>query len=275
MNPKGKSIEISGDSVEEAIQKGLLVLGVSRDEIDYEIVEEGRSGFLGIGNKHANIRIWVKGNQEPPAAEAKAPVEVEDGALQADEAPTASSTPTSEKGSDADAAVDLDFDDLEDLPDPYLLEEEEVAVDMLTTLFEKMGVDVQIESSLSEADELGKQAVTIDVRGEELDPLVSGRGGSMVDLQYLTRLMVGQKLHRRVTFLVDVNGYRSRKEEGLEKLANRMADKVKNRQKPITLEPMNSYERRLIHMSLRDIPEVYTKSVGEGPSRRVRIYPSD
>lgn len=269
---KGKSIEISGDSVEEAIQKGLLVLGVSRDDIEYEIVEEGRSGFLGIGNRHANIRIWVKGEE----AEAPAPARPsEDDEPEEAEAFEPEGVSASETAVTPDHEADNEFDDLEDLPDPYLLEEEEVAVEMLSTLFDKMGVEVEIASLLSEADELGKQAVTIDVRGDELEPLVSGRGENMVDLQYLTRLMVGQKLHRRVSFLVDINGYRSRKEEGLEKLASRMAEKVIKRQKPITLEPMNSYERRLIHMSLRDMPNVYTKSVGEGVSRRVRIYPAD
>lgn len=264
MSAKGKSIEISGDSVEEAIQKGLLVLGVSRDQIEYEIVDEGRSGFLGIGNKLANIRIWVKGKGASAADQSTAEengVEPPVTTLPAEPLPAA-------------PAEEAEFDDLEDLPDPYLLEEEEVAVDILHTLMEKMGIEVEIESKLSEADDLGKQAVVINVKGEGLEPLVSGRGENMVDLQYLTRLMVGQKLQRRVTFLVDVNGFRNRKEEGLEKLAMRMAEKVNRRQKPITLEPMNSYERRLIHMSLRDRDDVYTKSVGEGSSRRVRIHPS-
>lgn len=273
MSAKGKAIEISADSVDEAIQKGLLVLGVSRSEIDYEIVDEGRSGFLGIGNRLANIRIWVKGSQVDvfEAAETVA-AEKEEEAVS--EPPAAEITAEAGEEVEPPAVDDMEFDDLENLPDPYLLEEEEVAVDVLTTLFDKMQLDVEINSQLGEADELGKQAVTVDIRGEDLDPLVGSRGEGVIDLQFLARLMVGQQLRRRVSFMVDVNGYRHRKEEGLEKLALRMADKVTKRQKPITLEPMNSYERRLIHMSLRDQAKVYTRSVGEGTSRRVRIYPS-
>ncbi|MDJ0754040.1 MAG: RNA-binding cell elongation regulator Jag/EloR [Ardenticatenaceae bacterium] len=276
MSAKGKAIEISADSVDEAIQKGLLVLGVTRSEIEYEIVDEGRSGFLGIGNRLANIRIWVKGGQGDNSEVVEtAVVEKEEEAVP--EPPAAEITP--EAGVEVEPAVpaaveDMEFDDLENLPDPYLLEEEEVAVEVLTTLFDKMQLDVEIKSQLGEADELGKQAVTIDIRGEDLDPLVGSRGEGVIDLQFLARLMVGQQLRRRVSFMVDVNGYRHRKEEGLEKLALRMADKVTKRQKPITLEPMNSYERRLIHMSLRDQAKVYTRSVGEGASRRVRIYPA-
>jgi spoIIIJ-associated protein len=136
-------------------------------------------------------------------------------------------------------------------------------------------VTIELESGLGETDELGKQVVTVRIRGTELDEMIGPRGEGLIDLQYLARLMVGQRLHRRVNFLVDINGYRSRKEEGLEKLANRMAQKAIKRQKPITLEPMNSYERRLIHMSLRNSREVHTRSVGEGQNRRVRIFPSN
>jgi len=166
-----------------------------------------------------------------------------------------------------------ELDDLDDLPDPELLEESEVAKDVLDELFGKMDIDVDVSSKLSEKDDLDKQIVEVSIEGTDSEDLIGEDGEVMSALQYVGRLMVSHRLQRRVDFTIDVDGHRHKKEAGLSKLAERMASKVIKRQKPVTLEPMNSYERRLVHMALRDHDDVYTKSVGEGRERRVRIYP--
>ena len=166
-----------------------------------------------------------------------------------------------------------ELDDLDALPDPELLEESEVVKDVFDELFGKMDIEVDVASSLSEKDDLDKQIVEVNINGTDAEELIGEDGEIMGALQYIGRLMVSHHLHRRVDFTVDVDGHRHKKEAGLSKLAERMASKVVKRQKPVTLEPMNSYERRLVHMALRANEDVYTKSVGEGRDRRVRIHP--
>ncbi len=166
-----------------------------------------------------------------------------------------------------------ELDDLDALPDPELLEESEVARDTLLELLDKIGLDIEVTARLSEVDDLDKQIVEVQVTGADAEELIGEDGEVMSALQYIGRLMVSHKLHRKVDFSLDVDGHRQRKEAGLNKLAERMAAKVIKRQKSVTLEPMNSYERRLVHMALRDHGDVYTKSVGEGRERRVRIHP--
>jgi spoIIIJ-associated protein len=112
-----------------------------------------------------------------------------------------------------------------------------------------------------------------NVSGDDLGVLIGPRGETLDALQYVARLMVAHRLHRRTHFLVDVEGYRERREQALARLAERMADKVRQRHEPISLEPMPPYERRIIHMTLRNAPGVYTESTGEGDRRKVRIYP--
>ena len=105
--------------------------------------------------------------------------------------------------------------------------------------------------------------------------LIGPRGETLDSLQFLSRLMVAHKLHRRANFVVDVEGFRRRREQALTRLAERMAEKARQRGEPIGLEPMSAYERRIIHMTLRDSADVYTESTGEGKQRRVRIIPKE
>jgi len=105
--------------------------------------------------------------------------------------------------------------------------------------------------------------------------LIGTRGETLNALQHVTRLMTGHTMHQRPTFILDVQGYRSRREQALARLAERMANKVIDRGRPMTLEPMPPNERRIIHITLRDDDRVYTESFGDGRQRKVRIYPSD
>lgn len=234
---KTDTIEIHAESVDQAIQEGLQQLGVTRDQVQIEVVEEGRRGFLGIGNREAIVRLTP--SAPAPAAPAYDPFD----------------------------------DEFENLPDPELLEEQETAQACLELLLDKMGLDVTLNSYLTEPDDLGKQVVQVDIDGEDAKELVGRRGETLTSLQFLARLMVSQQLKRRVDFVVDIASFRRQREEGLRKLADRMAQKVIKQNRPITLEPMSPYERRLVHMALRDHSKVFTKSIGSGDDRRVKIWP--
>lgn len=158
--------------------------------------------------------------------------------------------------------------------DDELAAEREVAVSVLAELLEKMHVPATLSATASEPDDLtGQRVNVIAINGEDLTVLIGPRGETLDALQFVGRLMVAHRLHRRANFVIDVEGYRQRRVQALTRLAERMADKARQRGEPISLEPMTAYERRIIHMALRDVADVYTESAGEGKQRRVRIYP--
>ncbi len=257
-------LETSGETVEAAVRQGLTILGLERDAVEIEVLDEGRGGFLGMGHRDASVRLTVKG----PEGEGKA-APSEPAPAEPKPEPTEVAEPTAEIEDEFD-----ELDDLEDLPDPELLEEEETAQYIVAQLIDKLGLDAHVDSDLSEKDDFGKQVVELDVDGEDLGELIGPRGETLSSLQYLTRLMVSQQLRRRVDFQIDINGFRQQREDGLARLAARMAEKVVRRGQSVTLEPMSAYERRLIHVHLRDNTAVTTRSIGQGDSRRVQIHPA-
>lgn len=162
------------------------------------------------------------------------------------------------------------------MTDDTLAAERETAVAVISELLEKMRVPAHVTGYQTEPDDLTGQRVNmIEIGGEDLGVLIGPRGETLDSLQFLSRLMVAHKLHRRANFVVDVEGFRRRREQALTRLAERMAEKARQRGEPIGLEPMSAYERRIIHMTLRDSADVYTESTGEGKQRRVRIIPKE
>jgi len=150
----------------------------------------------------------------------------------------------------------------------------ETAVEVWQTLLEKLQVEAEVTATLSEPDDLTERQIPVlDLNGRDLSMLIGPRGETLAAFQYITRLMVSHQLKQRSHFMVDVEGYRERRKQALARLAERMAHKVVKRGKPVTLEPMPAFERRAIHIALRDNEAVYTQSTGEGRGRRVRIYP--
>jgi spoIIIJ-associated protein len=151
-------------------------------------------------------------------------------------------------------------------------EEGEVALEIVNSLLSKMQVDAETMLNESEPDDLtGERRWVIDVEGNDLGVLIGPRGETLNALQYISRLMTGHKIHQRPYFIVDIEGYRSRREQALARLAERMAKKAISRGKALSLEPMPPNERRIIHMTLRDHDKVFTQSRGEGSRRQVRI----
>ncbi|HNS38616.1 MAG: protein jag [Anaerolineae bacterium] len=265
----GKEIESRGPTVDAAVAAGLLRLGLERNDVDVIVIDEGSRGLLGIGSREAIVRLIANLPAAAPSPATPPPAPPKPIVKQAPPPSKPASKQSAPAEHDDDGESTVPADTTEELED-----EQQAAVEVLSALLEKMRVDAEISSYVTEPDDLTSQRVNIvDIKGEDLGILIGPRGETLDSLQFLSRLMVAHKLHRRANFVVDVEGFRKRREQALTRLAERMADKARQRNEPITLEPMSAYERRIIHMTLRDSSDVYTESTGEGKQRRVRIFP--
>jgi spoIIIJ-associated protein len=151
-----------------------------------------------------------------------------------------------------------------------------ITQDTVKELLQRMHIEARVESRWGQADGPNKiQPLFVDVHGKDLSILIGRRGETLSALQYITRLIVGKELKRPVAVLIDVEGYRSRREGQLRRLARRVANQAIETSRTMTLEPMPAFERRIIHIELRENPEVDTLSVGEGNRRKVTIIPKD
>ncbi|MEM9773845.1 MAG: RNA-binding cell elongation regulator Jag/EloR [Chloroflexota bacterium] len=261
MSNNRRSYEFSGENADDAIANGLAELGLNRTAVSVEVLEEAQNSFLGMGGREAKVRITVLDSEDAAGESADSTVE--------DEMPPEPLEETSEVEEVAD-----EFDDLDALPDPELMDELDLANDIVQSIVDGLELDIDVESNLSKEDDLGKQVIELNLVGSDASKMIGPRGDVMASLQFVVRLMISQELHRRSNVTIDVDGFRQSKREGLSRLAERMAKKVVDRQRPVTLEPMNPYERRLIHIALREDAAVTTQSVGEGSQRRVRILPA-
>jgi spoIIIJ-associated protein len=256
MNSQHATIEIIAPTINEAIEKGLAELDVTREAVNIEILDEGSRGLFGLGSHQARVRLIVKQNL-PQQSEAESVL-------------TSSET------------ADLESDEEEELDKPVRIppantKEEiplHVAQETVSELLNKMQVQAQVEASYGEVDEMrGKRAILVDITGKDLSVLIGKRSETLNALQYITRLIVCKELGENVTVVLDVEGYRTRRERQLRQLAHRMAEQaIKTGRKQI-LEPMPPNERRIIHMELRNDEHVTTESYGEEPHRKVTIIP--
>jgi spoIIIJ-associated protein len=236
-----REIEVRGQDVEEAIETGLKQLKLNRQDVIVDVIDEGSRGLLGIGSREAIVRLT------PLVARPAATPE---------QAPVVESKP--------EPVEPMGVDE----------EEQEIALEVINALLEQMNVEATVSVSVSEPDDLtGREFNIIEIHGNDLGVLIGSRGETLNAIQYVSRLMVGHSLRRRSFFIIDVEGYRQRRQQALARLAERMANKVIKRRRPVSLEPMPPHERRIIHMTLRDYENVYTQSTGEGKRRKVRILP--
>lgn len=249
MASEKESVEISAKTVEEAINLGLSELGLTRDQVEIEVVNPGRGGVLGIGAEDARVRI-VAVTQKPLADAEFISFEEELETL----------------------ALLPETVSVSELPDPEVAE---LAIDLLQGLLDRMKVHAQVIARLGNdlAEEGEEPSLILDVTGNDLGILIGRRGETLRALQYMTRLMLSRELERWEPVIVDVESYRVRRRRSLRQLANRMADRVAFSQQRVVLEAMPANERRIIHIALRDHPQVTTTSVGEGDHRKVTILP--
>jgi spoIIIJ-associated protein len=200
-------IEISAKSVEEAITEASIKLGIPSSEIEYEVVDRGSTGFLGIGSKSAVIKARKKFSVEENVRE------------------------------------------------------------FLSSVFEAMDMEVEILIKIDEEDKL----IDVELKGDDMGLLIGKRGQTLDSLQYLTNLAVNKNSESYYKVKVDTEDYRKRRKETLENLAKNIAYKVKRTKRSVALEPMNPFERRVIHSALQNDKFVTTHSEGDEPYRHVVV----
>lgn len=275
-----RSIEATGDDVEAAIANGLSELGVGPNDVIVEVLEEPSRGMFGLGNRPARVRLQLL---TPSAGSVSPPVEskVDDDDYDYDDDDEVGDSDDSAESYLDDEEADDAEDDGDDYvtPEPYdgpLDEDAEVGKVVLAELLEKMAfrAEVVVRRSTEEADDESPSPWLLEVTGPgDLSALIGRRGETLASLQYITRLITSRELQRRANIVVDLKGYKSRRMDKLNELAKRMADQAVEQGRTITLEPMPPYERRIIHIALRDREDVETRSVGEGQGRKVTIVP--
>ncbi|MGD2162423.1 MAG: RNA-binding cell elongation regulator Jag/EloR [Anaerolineales bacterium] len=237
------SLEIIAPSVEEAIAQGAAELGLPEESLEIEILDEGGGGLFGLGSRQARVRLTVPSGEEKRTAqrsqETKADTKTEPG-----------------------AAIDEEAEALR------------ITQETVAELLERMNIEAEIDAYWGTADTPGKiKPLHVEIHGDDLSILIGRRGKTLGALQYITRLIAGKELKRPVSVMIDVEGYRERREQQLRRLARRMASQAIEMSRTMTLEPMPAYERRIIHIELREDPQVETLSVGEGKRRKVTIIP--
>ena len=289
------SLEYIAVNAEEAINKGLSELNVTRDEVDIEILDNGSRGIFGIGARQARVRMTIKADSlrasilkeeeesAKPAPEAPAEAKpAEKPAPKREPKPAAPKKPAAEVR--AEKPVPAVEPAAEPEEEPAGIEGNEVvngetlkiASNVVRDLLEKMHVKATINAKIGEAaDEVDSPVIMIDILGDDLSFLIGRHSEVLHSLQYITSLIVGREVGHWVPLVIDVQGYRERRERQLRQMAQRMADQVTKTGRKISLEPMTATERRIIHLALRDNPQITTESIGEEPNRKVVILPKE
>jgi len=269
MSPKRTTIELIAPSIDEAIQNGLIELGLKQDEVNIEILDEGNRGLFGLGVRQARVRLTVKRSESENI----------------DLGQVSETETISQKESDISSEIEDDYRD-EGLDDEEIdgeISSAKSLMDDLTfhvvretvsELLEKLNFPAEIDIHYGEPDERNSRTpILVDIRGEDLSMLIGKRAETMNALQYIAGLIVSKELGRGVTLIIDIEGYRERRYNQVRQIARRMADQAVKTGRRQFLEPMPANERRIVHMELRENPDVKTESTGDDPYRKVTILP--
>ena len=247
-----KYLEKSGRTMEEAIAAALAELGRSEEEISVEVLERAKSGFLGIGAQPAVIRVSYEGPAEPAEAPKAEPVPAPKKSAEKKNAPAPKKA---EEKNEPKKAAPVDED------------AEFAAVrSFVSGLMERMGVEAEIE--ISRRDNGG---INVNLSGSGMGAIIGRRGETLDAIQHLTNYVVNRDSDKHMHISVDAENYRAKREESLTKLAEKMAEKAIKYKRSMALEPMNSYERHVIHTALQNYDGVTTSSTGIEPNRRVVV----
>jgi spoIIIJ-associated protein len=232
------SLEVIAPSVEEAIAQGAVELGLPEEELEVEVLDEGSKGFLGLGTRQVRVRLTVRIDEPPEETPQK-------------------ETPQYEEPSEMDDE-----------------EAVRIAHETVEELLHRMGIKANVATQWGELEPPGRiRPLLIEIRGDDLSILIGRRGETLSALQYITRLIVGKELKRPVAVVIDIEGYRARREGQLRRLARKIAEQAIETGRTMNLEPMPANERRIIHIELKDNPKVETLSIGEGNRRKVTVIP--
>jgi spoIIIJ-associated protein len=247
MDDSQESLEIQAPTLEEALAQAASRFGVDEDALEIEIIEEGTKGLFGLGSRSAHIRVRPRSEDPRPPSE-----------------PVATRTALDRPAAGPEAIEEADDDEII-----------EVARDTVIELLQRMGVQSEVHAHWADKDPHARiRPLLIDISGRDLSILIGRRGQTLSALQYITRLIVSKELKRPVAVVIDVEGYRARRERQLRQLARRMAQQAIELGRTMSLEPMPPNERRIIHIELRANTQVNTESVGEGDQRKVTIIPA-
>lgn len=287
-----------GTSVENAVELALIDLKLTKEQVDVVVLEEPSKGFFGIGSKLAKVRVEKKAytpekfkaveikEETRPVRQQPRPVKEEERSSK-EEARTIREEPRTKpfferekeparekpvyeaknKPAHATRKKESNFEGLrQEKPENLVLvAEDNIVLAFLREITMKMGLEVTIEAKENE------DIIYVDIEGKDSGTIIGKRGQTLDAIQYLTSLVANKGDGKYIKVVVDAENYREKREKTLEQLANRLALKVTKSRKSVRLEPMNPYERKVIHATLQSNPEVTTRSEGEEPYRRVII----
>lgn len=237
-----KCVEKVAKNVESAITDALIELGATTEEVDIEVLEKGSKGIFGIGAKKAKIRVTLKESVKEI---------IEEKIIQTNEAnKTEESIPRIKK-------AELNSEEIMNKAESFLGD-----------ILEAMNIEGKIDTRMV-GDKL-----FIEISGDKMGVIIGKRGETLDSLQYLTNIVVNKEYQSYIKVMIDTENYRSRREDTLKKLAYKLAKKATQTRKTVMLEPMNPYDRRIIHSALQDSKSVKTHSEGKEPFRRVVITPN-
>ena len=264
-------IEISAKTVDDAINEGLIRLGTTRDKMDVEVLEKESSGFLGfIGRHDAKIRVRFKEVKPAPVPEKKTIKEEKTDFVKSN----VETKPEEKPVADIQRKPKKKFDEIEKI-EPVSADRQEKAktdaIKFLTDVFKAMKLEAVVNVEFDAAE----NELYIDVKAEDMGVLIGKRGQTLDSLQYIVSLAINKDSNEYVKVKLDSENYRIRRKETLENLAKNIASKVKRTGRQVSLEPMNSFERRIIHSALQGDPDCETFSEGNDPYRKVVVKPKN
>lgn len=237
MGDQRATLEVIAPTVEEAVEKGVEELGLTEEDVDVEVLDEGTKGLFGLRGRQVRVKLTVKAGRSTMEK---------------------ASTDSVDKGE-----IDESIENIMSIAQETVME-----------LLEKMDINAEVSARLGESEEGDRDApIIVDIEGNDLSILIGRKAETLNALQFITRMIVGKEVGHAAHILVDVEGYRARREQNLRRLARKMAEQAIKSGRKQTLEPMPPNERRVIHIELRDNPDVETESVDQDPRRKVTVSP--
>lgn len=271
MSQEKTTLEIIAPTIEEAVSKGLSQLGLSRDAVDVEVLDAGSRGLFGLGSRQARVRLSIhSADSQPAPVVPQAVEEADDFEIEDSDDGERMLIVTSRVEEDFKSAqADADAEPSVEGDENAL----QVAQHVVEELLERMRVHAAVKTRYIQPQDSHEQPVIlVDIQGNDLSILIGRRTETLNALQYISSLIIGKELGRWTPLMIDVQGYRVRRERSLRQLARRMAEQAIHSGRRQVLEPMPAAERRVVHMELRDHAQVATESTGEEPNRKVTIF---
>lgn len=259
------TLEVIAPTVEEAIQQGLSQLGLTADAVSVEVLDSGSKGLFGLGGRQVRVLLTVGAPQESASKPDLKPVPAKKAVSKPQ--PKESKPKAEKKIVESSTSEKIDTQVHDSIID--------TTENVISKLIHHMGLKAQVSAHYDEDSTEDRRVIQVDVRGDDLSALIGRHAETLVAFQHIASLIVGKQTEHYVQLIVDVEGYRARREKQIRQLANRMADQVTKTGRKVTMEPMPSTERRLVHIELRGHPAVKTESTGEEPYRKVVILPKE